>query len=63
MPEQNNFFIGMSLGGQYYKTSDNKNFTGPQTAAYLVSIKTGSVFSYVFFFLLVFNLLVFFFFF
>lgn len=50
MPEQNNFFIGMGLGGQYYKTSGNKNFTGPQTAAYLVSIKTGSVFSYVFFF-------------
>lgn len=36
---RNKPFIGMSLEGQYYKTSGNKNFTVPQNGMYHVFIK------------------------
>lgn len=36
---RNKPFSGMSLGGQYYKTNGNKNFTVPQNGMFLVFIK------------------------
>lgn len=50
--KRNKPLIGMSLGGQYYETSGDKNFTVPQTVVYLVSIKQVQSYHPSFFFFL-----------